>query len=108
MNLALHSHASLSQDPFCEDSAVPVIIYHSSEQVQYGFFKNNNAIRETRWAVFYYLHLPAERVIFSLLPSIQKGFICVCMCRRVPILTVYVSLQSAECSIGTQPLLILI
>lgn len=87
MNLALHSHASLLQDPFCENSALLVIIYHSSEQVQCGFFKNNNATRETKVGCIYHFHFQAESKIFPCCPPIQKGSICVHMCRQVHVLT---------------------
>lgn len=104
MNLALHCHASLSQDPFCEDSAVPLIIYHSSEQVQYRFFKSNNAIRET--SILLSPFAGRENDIFTAaLPSRKDSPVSVCA-DEFPFL--HTMSAHADCSIGKQPLLILI
>lgn len=84
MNLALHSHASLLQDRFCENSTLLVIISHSSEQVQYNFFKkNNNVIRETKvGCILLFPFANREGEIDCCFP-IQKGFICGHLCGQV-------------------------
>ena len=107
MNLALHSHASLLQDTFCENSALLVIIYHSSEQVEYGFFKNNNAIREIKMGcILLFPFASRESKIFTaVLPSRKDSFLSMCTDKFIFLQTMY---AHAEHSIGKQALLILI
>lgn len=107
VNLALHSHASLLQDPFCENSALLVIIYHSSEQVQYGFFKNNNAIRETKMGcslLFPFASRESE-IFIAVLPPRKDSFVFICADKFMFLQIMY---AHTACSIGKQALLILI
>lgn len=74
MNLALHSHASLLQDPFCEDSALPVIISHS-------FFNTNNMIRENKDGLYFALSICKQRgrgIFSAVLPSRKDSFVSEC------------------------------
>lgn len=83
MNLALHSHASLLQDRFCENSTLLVIISHSSEQAQYIFFLNNNAIRETKVGCILLFPFANREGEIDCSSPIQKGLICGHLCGQV-------------------------